>query len=157
MDLRRGSRRPDQRVLTHDCPGLFRQAGALTESRPMIEPTRVLYITCSNGHRTRRIAKIVQRTDFESIFTEPRATKGMRLIWVNTPETVNLRDPSEMPSGTTDDDRKAIFMCFMPDCRHAVAAQEGTVRRLVYEPATRRGQMSMDISELERKINDIRD
>ena len=121
----------------------------------MIEPTSVLYITCSNGHRTRRIAKVVPRTDFESIFTEPRAAKGMRLIWVNTPETVNLREPSKMPSGTTDHDRKAIFMCFMPDCRHKVEAQEGTVRRLVYEPATRQGQTVVDISVLERILNDV--
>ena len=120
----------------------------------MIEPTKVLYITCTSEdphyrHPTRRIAKVVPRTDFQAIFTERMAAKGMRQIWVNTSETANLRDPSEMPSGTTDLDRKAIVECFMPGCRHAVLANEGTMRALIYEPATRRGQRSMDISELE--------
>lgn len=124
----------------------------------MTEPTRILYITCSNQHPTRRVAKVVPREDFESIFTEPTAakTKGIRLIWVNTPATSNLRAASEMPSGTTDLDRKAIIICFSDGCRHAVGVSEGTIRRVIYEPAILRGQKAMDISELERIVNDVK-
>ena len=131
----------------------------------MIEPTRVLYITCSNGHDTRKIAKIIPRTDFEDLFTEktvrkpsnagPDDRRFLRLIWVNTLETLNLRDLAEMPTGTIDLDRTSRVICLLPGCRHPVKATEETVRTLIYEPATRRGLSSMDIGELEAIITTV--
>jgi hypothetical protein len=129
------------------------------------ETDRPLYVTCSNGHDTRKIAKILPRIDFNDIFGEKTTKKpsnaGMldlrflQLIWVNTPHTQNLRDPADMPSGTTDLDRKSLVICWKNDCQHKVWVSEGKMRRLVYEPATRRGCTSLDIGELESMLNSI--
>jgi hypothetical protein len=117
----------------------------------MIEPSKILYITCSNQHKARKIALVVPRENFQDVF-KPEATRqgNVNLIWVNTPTTTNLLAPEEMPSGTTDLDRKHIVICPKPTCRHPVDATEETFRVNVYEPATRSGRTSMDIRELER-------
>jgi hypothetical protein len=108
--------------------------------KQVTEPSRPLYITCSNGHNTRKIAKVVPRTDFNDIFNlvEKTAQKPsnakkydlrfLSLIWVNTPHTLNLRDPAAMPSGTTDLDRKSLVICRKDDCKHPVWASEGKLR-----------------------------
>jgi hypothetical protein len=127
------------------------------------ETDRPIFITCSNGHNTRKIAKVVPRTDFNDLFTEETAQKPsnarpldrrfLLLIWVNTPRTLNLRDPAVMPSGTTDLDRKSLVICWQDDCKHPVWASEEKLRTLVYEPAARRGRTSLDIGELEGMLN----
>lgn len=129
----------------------------------MVTVTRILYITCANEHSLRKIAKIQPRADFNDIFGPEKlsikpsnaglhVTRSLSLIWVNTPSTLSLRAPEVMPSGTTDLDRKWTITCFQHGCQHPVLANEGTLRRLVYEPATGAGRTQLDITELESML-----